>query len=1254
MGKEQSAYRGNNGWGAMDEGARAPILFEIDEICRSLVELLDSCSEHEVTMDALVAPADPKRYHTALEKISRHISIIRESGISREELAGIAIHGLGSGKEPVAGIIDVLALVPLMGGGITAEEASMVGRICRDWAWALAPPDPVELEETLRSAARPLTLPDILSPDITRMQRFPTILLLESAGRDLPPFFWSNAAAGGWIPLPLGVDRATFCAKVSRAVYCYLVHAHSLPGTHFPGLVHQAIGDLGIIGSGGDGGVEIFLKDSPPLTAALFTSGQAIRQCGEARDVRVFYRAADSIIQSLSTGEREMVQPDLEQCAGHVLAGFACGQGKGDSTSDEPHGPTSNTSSSLPRIFLDFLREAASQPSGRAQPGPDLVRSLDETVREIRHLLNVLTGKYSWRCFPFTQGSARIFPLEVINEREVLVYDPRDLAYMERESALALAIEAYYRSIFGFRPPIAMESSLPKSWISLLFAVTGNHRAVRKGLAVHPGAATWLNRFYSLVSGEPDFCADRARVHLLPPADQFLAEVLLESRVGIRPDTRRSPAVQLVLDGTRNAREKVSNLHLTDQECQKIVMDEILPLCAPLFVQEPVSGKTTGRLPGRPEAPHPGIVPLSSVSAFGLQVPGPHAPRANTAGKILSGRKSGFLDDEEYKVPITSAHEGTAQDGGTGTPRPDMREERDGEQVPGHVSEGPRRNSDSVKDIASRFVRECQESSELLDTLASGGVSRDRGSPDTCRQLGRSARHLESMADRIKEDIRNLGPAASHGSPPGPESGGDRGKRGEEWNALLTLSRDICRAARKYRKMATALEHMAELPGMERQDTGSRIGMTREALSALQEKGAEFQRVAGTVPEPEAGEWQARVRLPETAGGNTSEAGELPATGRLEPAFVPDAVSSPELWESFSYFDAIYGDDREENVSGSSSSRISRDTTEKRFEQEKLALTREAEQYLTTLRERTRSEWETLDESAERVRQVALYEYLAVGQDDYALYQRFYQPVAGLVGVARKNIQQAFQKDLATLDLTELATGDDIDEENLAAVRTTMRIFKETGRQEDKARWTISLLVDASSSMHDETVSKKLDATLQAVVLFGEALSHVTGIRFEIAAFTDSEYIPLKRYQDDWTIQQGCFCIRQVIHASGGTNDVGAVGSALDRMARLRDSQGKNRMIFLISDGQSGVGGRTQMKEILSRHNDIRIFAWGVGPDMEMIEDTYRPYGTWVHDIADLPRSLGEVLRRELGRPAMAGWKSDSPGHVLEEDICSN
>ena len=362
--------------------------------------------------------------------------------------------------------------------------------------------------------------------------------------------------------------------------------------------------------------------------------------------------------------------------------------------------------------------------------------------------------------------------------------------------------------------------------------------------------------------------------------------------------------------------------------------------------------------------------------------------------------------------------------------------------------------------------------------------------------------------------------------------------------------------------------------------------------------------------------------------------------GHLDPAFVADTVYTPDVWENFSYFDATFDESPAQEPDGPSTGRSPRaETAERKFDQAGQALSRDAEQYLSTLKQRTRSDWETMDERAERIRKIALFESHAVGRDDYSDYQRFYQPVAGLIMVTRKNIQQALQKSRAKRDLNELTSGEDIDEENLAAVRTTMRIFRDRGREPDKTRWALSLLIDASSSMHDETVAKKLQVALQVAILFGEAVNHIQGIRFEIAAFSDTEYIPLKRYQDEWNVHQGCYLIREVVRATGGTNDVGAVSSALDRMNRLTGGAGANRMIFVITDGQSGVGGRDQMRAILKTNKDTRIFGWGIGPDMEKVEETYLPYGTWIPDIAELPRSLGEVLRRELGRPAMAGWR---------------
>jgi hypothetical protein len=516
------------------------------------------------------------------------------------------------------------------------------------------------------------------------------------------------------------------------------------------------------------------------------------------------------------------------------------------------------------------------------------------------------------------------------------------------------------------------------------------------------------------------------------------------------------------------------------------------------------------------------------------------------------------------------------------------------------------------------------------------------------------AREIDDLTNRLGAQLRELRdaqPGEEETGPSGPAMGRPPGK-GQEMDDLLKTSENVFRAAGEFRKAVNDLEREIRESGSGPGASRIRTGMTRKTLMDLQEAGVEFQRMTGASFRSRPGESRPLVRVPDQPEEPApAQPPRSARTGPVAPAFMADAVDSAEVWESLSYFDASYGDDEDQGEDGASTGLYTRGTAEQRYVQGEQALTHEAARYLSALQHRTRSEWESIEEKAERIRQIALFETNEVGEDDFAMYQRFYQPVAGLVGVARKNIQQALQKNRATRDLTELSSGDDIDEENLAAVRTTMRIFRDSGKQEDRATWCLSLLLDASSSMHDETVAKKLEATIRTAILFGEALNRVQGITFEIAAFSDTEYIPLKRYQDDWNIHQGCYLIRQLIRASGGTNDVGAVGSALDRMNRLRMAAGANKMIFIISDGQSGVGGREQMRKILARHKEVRIFGWGIGPDMEKIEETYRPYGTHVREIADLPRSLGEVLRRELGRPAMAGWKEERPGTAAAETM---
>ena len=84
-------------------------------------------------------------------------------------------------------------LIPLILGKFTSTQEKLVCSACDEWGQALDPANPEETATMIRSAVSPLSLPDLLSPHVTRMQRFPAFLALE-AGEKIPlpgtiPFF---------------------------------------------------------------------------------------------------------------------------------------------------------------------------------------------------------------------------------------------------------------------------------------------------------------------------------------------------------------------------------------------------------------------------------------------------------------------------------------------------------------------------------------------------------------------------------------------------------------------------------------------------------------------------------------------------------------------------------------------------------------------------------------------------------------------------------------------------------------------------------------------------------------------------------------------------------------------------------------------------------------------------------------------------------------------------------------------------------
>ena len=1237
---------------------------EISQLFGYLQRLIGSCAEHDITTDIFVGPADPEAYRAALEGVRGCSERIIASGITREQLLSLFMEHGGDYRSMLLGLVEPWDLIPLIVPAFTPVQEELIGAACREWAMATVPDDAESMASQIMSAVQPLALADLLSPLATGMLRFPAIMQLQTAGRGDLEMVRPAWDTGTRILVPATDDRAVFCGQLDLTIFWYLSGKGIIASPCIPEPVLQALYNIGVLRGASIEALAHAFASEGDLVTDLFRAGEGLaREMESITDIRILFRIVLAKFLHTPRPDNESVKDEdftpshnkIRQLSGHVLAGFVTARAE---TSDR----------TCVDLVLDFIRSVAVRPSGRADPAPGQLRELERNVQEHEQLLRAVTGQYTWRATPMPPGSGGYRPVaDLWPDRYLFIYDQEEMAYRSPDASKALVMEALYRHLYGLQPSDCDAKKEDENWYCRIVSVIGVQRAVQTGTLVHPGVTRWLKRLYNEEYDPVNRMVDKSRITRLSLPDQFLEMAVFEGRTGEQAPDTGDASVEHALYVTSQARKEIGTPQLTDDMCLTIINDQIWPVFRQLCTYAQGIAAETGSVSAggfQRGAPLNMITPRGSAPRVDTTVPSAHHPENSLTGKAIEGKGKSLLDDDGLLVP--GGHSGT------GT-KPTGREATEHNQNaqpegPGHGTASCPYPADTtgnngkgglepgIQETARRMMEACTKSRELLDELSPAGnigETENGTNRETLSALRDLAGKINTMAGTIEREVRDSRamniPGVNERTQPESSPGRihEGGKLSED---LLKTIETVKKATCEYRDALKKVERTIESSDSDPGTIQHLTGMTKKAFMDLQQAGTEFQRLSGGPSL--TGSERPMVRLPEADDDPDSDRA-ISATrrGRLEPSFVADTGYTPGVWESLSYFDASFDDGTQAEPEGPLSGRQSSDIAERRFEQNTQALTREATLYLSALRQRTRSDWETIDEKAERVRRVALLESHTVGQDDYATYQRFYQPVAGLTGVARKNIQQALQKTRASRDLNELTTGDDIDEENLAAVRTTMRIFRDRGREPDKTRWCISLLIDASSSMHDETVARKLQATIQTAILFGEAVNRITGIRFEIAAFSDTEYIPLKRYQDDWNIHQGCYLIRQVVQATGGTNDVGAVSSALDRMNRLRMSAGANRMIFVISDGQSGVGGREQMRTILSTNKSTRIFGWGIGPDMEKIEETYRPYGTWVRDISDLPRSMGEVLRRELGRPAMAGWKDDQADPGTDQDV---
>ncbi|MFA5100575.1 MAG: VWA domain-containing protein, partial [Candidatus Omnitrophota bacterium] len=538
--------------------------------------------------------------------------------------------------------------------------------------------------------------------------------------------------------------------------------------------------------------------------------------------------------------------------------------------------------------------------------------------------------------------------------------------------------------------------------------------------------------------------------------------------------------------------------------------------------------------------------------------------------------------------------------------------------------------SKKMKDQACELCKDRQESEQACkDSQDLNGRSQDI--QNKTGQLKDKADDLANKVDRLSQQIGNrpdnVGPVKEQAQQV-QEAGKDVGKD----------LKDLKSAADDYKEKSSQLEKM--LGDLEKKLKDEDDQAAQQQGEGQKGEGQEGEGQEGQGQEGEGQEGAGQEGAGQEGQGREGEG----QSGQPQPSN-QGGFSKPD------YDEAPTGPlgDILSNLKDKLTGAAAKDEINEDFRPDQQQVSDEARQYLAELAQRRRSDWQSLDQKAnDLLRQAKLEEHgLTSGQ--YDLVEKHFKPVSGLVNVMRQNLQQQLQKNMRAGEVNDLLCGDELDDDNLALVRASNRIFREE-IQPNKYMWRLSLIVDLSGSMGGE----KVVAAVQTVILYAEALNKIKNIEFEIVGFENREFIPLKLYADVWNLHKMHFVVAESLRVAshgGGTNDVGALISAIERI-RAGARFETNKMIFIITDGCSGMGGYREMSKIMDKNRDIRIFGWGVGSDMQEVEETYKPYGIWVPEVPDLPVKVGEILRRELGKPVMIGRDNRDGGEYNNNNGC--
>ncbi|MFH1877415.1 MAG: AAA family ATPase, partial [Candidatus Omnitrophota bacterium] len=247
-----------------------------------------------------------------------------------------------------------------------------------------------------------------------------------------------------------------------------------------------------------------------------------------------------------------------------------------------------------------------------------------------------------------------------------------------------------------------------------------------------------------------------------------------------------------------------------------------------------------------------------------------------------------------------------------------------------------------------------------------------------------------------------------------------------------------------------------------------------------------------------------------------------------------------------------------------------------------------------------------------------------ITQKDYDFYRKYYSEVAGQATTLKRHLQKIkfAEKRKRVLRLREEG---DLDEHELSGVSMgAVRVFKQV-RKPKGMYFKISFLVDLSGSMHQ---ANRIEEAIKGLIVLLESVTDWPGdIVFEVAGYSNSEYIPISEYRAKDTKLKDKIRIIKAVHelGKGGTNAAEAVESAMKR--NIKGDKKFRRIIFFINDGELLAGDAGKIGELIRRYPLIKLVPMGLGPEAAAVEELTG--GRWLPDESRLSDEIYKIMDLE-------------------------